>query len=351
MAVLSYKCPNCGGELIFDPASQQFKCEYCITNYTQAEIEALNPDTSSEDKIVEEQDDGTKEEVVLYTCPSCGAEIVTDSTTAATFCYYCHNPVVLSGRISGEFLPDSVIPFVLDKEVATNKFMEFVHKKKFIPTNFFNRNQIEKISGVYFPYWLYDCEMESDISATGTNVRHWRQGDMQYTERKTYRIERSGGIRLKNIYKNALRKSNRKLAEGVFPYDMSAEKEFHMGYLSGFLAEKRDIEKENLEAEVREDAKEYSKDILMDTIDGYSSVVPNSEHHNIISEKWRYTMLPVWTVTYPGKDGKTYFYSMNGQTGSVVGELPVDNKKVYTFGAIMGVITFVITMLGGLLIW
>ena len=62
-------------------------------------------------------------------------------------------------------------------------------------------------------------------------------------------------------------------------------------------------------------------------------------------------MLPVWTVTYPGKDGKTYFYSMNGQTGSVVGELPVDNKKVYTFGAIMGVVTFVITMLGGLLIW
>ena len=351
MAVLSYKCPNCGGELMFDPESQQFKCEYCVSHFTQAELDKLNPDASSEESIVEEQDDGVKEEVVLYTCPSCGAEIVTDSTTAATFCYYCHNPVVLSGRISGEFLPDSVIPFVIDKEVATNKFMEFVQKKKFIPTNFFNKKQIEKISGVYFPYWLYDCKLDSSVSATATTVKTWRQGNVQYTEKKTYRIDRSGDVELKDIYKNALQKNNSKLAEGVFPYDMSGEKNFHMGYLSGFLAEKRDIEKEVLEESVRNEAKRYSKEILMDTVKGYSSVVPKGERHVFQGERWRYTLLPVWTVTYPGKDGKTYFYSMNGQTGSVVGELPVDKKKVFTFGALMGFATFVITMLGGWLIW
>ena len=43
-----------------------------------------------------------KEDALVYICPSCGAEVVTDATTAATFCYYCHNPVVLSGKLSGD---------------------------------------------------------------------------------------------------------------------------------------------------------------------------------------------------------------------------------------------------------
>ncbi len=29
MAVISFKCPNCDGELIFDPSTQKYKCEYC----------------------------------------------------------------------------------------------------------------------------------------------------------------------------------------------------------------------------------------------------------------------------------------------------------------------------------
>ncbi len=42
-----------------------------------------------------------KRTLLVYICPSCGAEVVTDATTAATFCYYCHNPVVLSEKLTG----------------------------------------------------------------------------------------------------------------------------------------------------------------------------------------------------------------------------------------------------------
>ena len=110
MGVITYKCPNCDGGLVFDPSSQKYHCEFCLSNFTQEELEELDqeysqgPDHGREPEYSQDQEHSQNQEhsqAVLYNCPSCGAQIVTDETTAATFCYYCHNPVVLSGRLSG----------------------------------------------------------------------------------------------------------------------------------------------------------------------------------------------------------------------------------------------------------
>lgn len=348
MAVLSYKCPNCGGELIFDPNTQKYKCEYCFTDISQEKLDTLKPAQSSEKKT---ENYDTDSKAVFYQCPSCGAEIVTEETTAATFCYYCHNPVVLSGRVSGEFLPDKIIPFSIDKKKATEKFLEYVHSKKFVPRAFFNKQQIEKISGVYFPYWMVDMDLDGSMQAEARNLRVWRTGDTEYTETKLYRVERAGDIHLEDITKNALKKSNSQLSEGVLPYDVSKVEEFHMGYLSGFLAEKRDIEEKELSVAVRQEADEYGQKILRGTVKGYSSVSVKSCHLNRQKENWDYIMLPVWTVTYKGRDQKTYYYSMNGQNGNVYGELPIDYKKVWGLGGIISAIVLVLGLIGGYLVW
>lgn len=358
MAVVSYKCPHCGGELIFNPTTQKYKCEYCLSDFSQEELEALKPEEGSEEKAVNFEEDTQEEntteketqEAVIYHCPSCGAEIVTDETTAATFCYYCHNPVVLSGRVSGEFLPDKIIPFAIDKKQATEKFLDYVHSKKFVPKAFFNKQQIEKISGVYFPYWMVDMDMEGSMQAEGRNVRVWRSGDTEYTETKVYRVEREGDVHLEDITKNALKKSNAKLAEGVLPYDVSKVQKFHMGFLSGFLAEKRDIERTELNKQVQQEANEYGEKILRGTVKGYSSISVKSCHLNQTQENWDYTMLPVWTVTYKGKNGKMYYYSMNGQDGKVYGELPIDYKKVWILGGIVFVVVLILALIGGYLL-
>ena len=142
MEVITYKCPNCGGDLTFDPASGKYKCEYCLSSFTQEEAEKANPkaaealngeddaagaqeasDAQKESSTEETKGETEQGEAVVYTCPNCGAEIVTDATTAATYCFYCHNPVVLSGRLSGEYMPDFVLPFKISKEQAIEKFL------------------------------------------------------------------------------------------------------------------------------------------------------------------------------------------------------------------------------------
>ena len=161
MALVSYKCPNCGGSVVFDPKKQKFCCEFCMSEFTKEEMEAAalkstetsgtQEESSAADTAQNNNADSTKqkEDALVYICPSCGAEVVTDATTAATFCYYCHNPVVLSGKLSGEFLPDYVIPFAMDKKKATGIFLDWIKKKKYIPDDFFSKDQIEKFSGVY----------------------------------------------------------------------------------------------------------------------------------------------------------------------------------------------------------
>lgn len=356
MAVISFKCPNCDGELIFDPNTQAYKCEYCASLFSQEELDAMNPVGAKEQSEAQQEKvtEGTKEkeeqsgaEAAFYSCPSCGAEVVTEATTAATFCYYCHNPVVLGKRLEGAYHPDCVIPFQIDRNEAQKRFLDYVSSKKFVPKAFFNKNQIESMTGVYFPYWLYDVELEGNMSAEAKSVRTWIAGREQFTETSQYAIEREGVLELKNLPENALKKANAKLAEGVMPYRFSEMKEFNMGYLSGFLAERRDIEQNAVAGKMQSEMRTQAEKMLKDTIKGYNTVQVRGSHFRARGERWSYVLLPVWTVTYKGSNGKIYYYSMNGQTGNVCGELPIDRKKLALVSIITGLIVFAVALLGG----
>lgn len=353
MAVISFKCPNCDGELIFDPATGQYKCEYCTSTFTQEELDNMEREESTEKNLgassgyMGEQGKGNADsDAVMYTCPSCGAEIITDATTAATFCYYCHNPVILGGRLSGEFLPDKIIPFEITKEQAVKKFLEYVGRKKFVPKAFFNKQQIERIAGVYFPYWNYSADLESTMHGEARNVRSWTAGNTRYTETKYYHVGRTGKVSLTNLTENALQKANAELARGVMPYNFEKMQDFNMGFLSGFLAEKRDIEKESLEHQMQTTAKSCAFNMVKDTIQ-YSTVNIEKSQTYFKGEEWKYCLLPVWTITYKGRNGRIYFYSMNGQTGEVCGELPVDNRKLALVSCGVSIAIFLFGMLGG----
>ena len=158
MAVITYKCPNCDGGLIFDPESQKFHCEYCLSYFSEEELQNNAPSSEDETRSSEQTQEApvSPDTTVIYTCPSCGAEVVTDETTAATFCFYCHNPVVLSGKLDGNYRPDQVVPFQIDRDTAVNEFLKWARKKKFVPRNFYSKKQLEKITGVYL-YTDYCC--------------------------------------------------------------------------------------------------------------------------------------------------------------------------------------------------
>lgn len=350
MATISIKCPNCGGGLQFDPASQDYQCEYCLSHFTQEELEKIAPEAKpEEDAKGQGPEDGRgrageeagpagqaqrAENAVIYTCPSCGAEIVTDETTAASFCFYCHNPVILQGRLQGNYHPDYVIPFAIDREKATEIFLNWLKKKRYVPSDFASPEQIEKLTGVYFPYWLYSCKVDGRLEGEGTQLRTWQRGNMQYTETQKYDVSRSGAMDIGHVTRNALKKADRKLAEGVMPYDTKALKPFSMGFLSGFFAEKRDMEQQEFASEVEQEIREFAADSLRNSVGNYTSVNIRRQDTQVKNPRWEYALLPVWTLTYKdSKTGKIYYFACNGQSGKVCGQLPVDPKKLWVLFA------------------
>lgn len=326
MEAVQYKCPACGATLKFDAEKQDFICEYCDSVFKEEDF--FNADEKLDDNIVkvEERESSELENAVLYICPSCGAEIVTDETTAATTCYYCSNPVVLSGKLSGELKPDFIIPFKIDKAEAIKKFKELCGKKKFLPKDFVSTSRLEEIKGVYFPYWYISCETNGSINAKSRHVRSWIVGDMKHTETTIKGHFRQGEMKISNMPEAALKNKDRDLLKYVCPFNSNDFVPFSMSYLSGFFAERRNLEASQIESEVNEKIKRFSSDRLKDSISEANVTVENSLI-NVGTRSWKYNLLPVWVLNYKHKD-KSYIYALNGQTGKVYGELPVSNGKL-----------------------
>ena len=334
MAVVQYKCLNCGGPLKFDPATGKHTCEYCRSVFVSEELKEPESESAADSakataQMKPESTVNAEEAGKVYTCPSCGATIMTDDTTAATFCYYCHNPVVLSGRLEGSLRPDFVVPFRIDRKKALSIFESWIQKKKYVPDAFYSKEQIEKFTGVYFPYLLYSCNLDGKIEADVTKTEIRTEGDFEVTDRGLYHIVRDGNMEIRYVLRNALKKANSVLAECVQPFELDAEnlKPFQMSYLSGFFAEKRDIEKEELTDSMRQEVREHAVSSLQDSVSEYDDVRITDDHIRLVNEKWHYALFPVWTMTYK-HGGKLYYFSVNGQTGKTVGELPVDNGKL-----------------------
>jgi len=358
MAVVTYKCPNCDAELTYRPKTADFGCDYCSAKYTEAQIlEIAKTQGIGNDQSSEVQDatstSGAENEfanhAVVYNCPSCGAEVITDDTTAASFCFYCHNPVILGGRLSGELAPDSIIPFAIDKENVKERLLEWCRKKKFIQKDFMSDMQLEKLSGVYFPFWLVDAKADVHLSAEGRTLRVWIVGDIEYTETTTYALERGGSADFTDITLRGLNRDDVRLLEGLYPYNLSALKPFNMGFLSGFLAEKRNLEKSALQPEANRIIKEGASALINDTVGGYGAVTTKSLNATSVSEKWRYALLPAWMLTYRYKE-KLYYFAMNGQTGQIAGRVPASPKKLWLlFGGVAAGVFLIALLIGGLM--
>lgn len=349
-SVVTFKCPSCGAYLEFEPGTQQLSCPYCLQSFTEEELRNLQEERSAQSEAKTQPPAGDGGHLRSYHCQNCGAEIVTSDTTAASRCYYCHSPVVLSDRLSGDFRPDGVLPFQISREEALKRFEGFLCKKRFVDRRFFSRDQIEDFSGVYYPFWLGDVTASADFDGEGTRISVLSGPREVVTTTRHFRVRRSGQLTFRDMVRKALTACDRQLSDGIHPYSTEEIKPFDMSYLSGFLAEKRDIAQEGVEKEMLEEARGYIPEMMkeggkFDTLSGRTDITD-------IRAKMRYVLLPAWVLTYRSeKPGKVYYYLMNGQTGAVCGKLPIDWKRLGLTAGLIGAAVAGLLCAGGAFLW
>lgn len=360
----SYKCPACGAPIGFSPEQQVFACEYCHSSFTEEQIiahfqeqDAKAEQDAENKKIIEEKKEaeaaGTavEEHFNGYHCDSCGATVVTDESTTATFCYYCHNPVVISERLAGEFKPDQLIPFAVSKEQATQAFLKWVGSKRYVPKDFTKPSHLEKMTGIYIPYWFADADSRFDYVGESKSVRSWTSGSIRYTETKKYEHVRSGSMFLDDTSVSAYKKVDPDLLNTISRYPLDQMRPFAMPYLSGFFADKYEVGAEESKPEIAKQAYKYTLDKIQESFQGVPERVDaKGENINITLHEPLYTLLPTWMLTYNFM-GKIYTFAMNGQTAEIVGELPVHRSSIWRDGLIISFIVLVLLLLGGYFLW
>lgn len=340
--VTNYQCPACTGPLHFVGESGQLECEYCNSAFEITEIEALYEkkdaaadkafqeaqakavdwDTCQSSESWELDETGMK----AYNCPSCGAELICDATTAATACPYCGNPTIVPGQLSGIQKPDYVLPFRLDKKAATEALKAYCKGKVLLPKVFAQSNHIEEIKGVYVPFWLFDASVDASADYHATRSRSYRRGDYLITDTHHYAVYRRGTVGFSRVPVDASTKMADDYMDSVEPFDYSHLKEFSTAYLPGFFADKYDVSAETAASRATVRCEQSALNCLRNTVMGYETVIARTNVTHIHPGKVEYALLPVWLLTTKW-DGKTYLFAINGQTGKIVGDLPIDKKK------------------------
>ena len=272
-------------------------------------------------------DDSDVENMRAYNCSSCGAQLMVDQVTAVTSCPYCGNNAVLPGQLSDVLKPDYVIPFKLGKEDAVAALKKYYEGKRFLPDTFTSENHLEEIQGVYVPFWLYSGTADSDVTFNGEIVTSWSDSEYMYTQTDYYKLQRAGTMDFTRIPVDGSTRMPDTHMDAIEPFDYSELVDFSVAYLPGYVTDRYDRDVVECDPRARTRVEATCTSTLEDTVQGYTGVSVESAS---IDTKWgnvSYALLPVWML-HTKWDGKDYLFAMNGQTGKLIGDLPIDNGKV-----------------------
>ncbi len=374
--VTNYQCPACTGPLHYSAKSGKLACDYCDSSFDVAEIEALYARKEAEAAAAKHAADAKAEAAQaakaeaaeaaaasggwdtsdlsrdwgaeadglrVYSCPSCGAELICDQSTAATACPYCGNPAIVPGQFSGALRPDYILPFRLSKDDAVQALRAHYKGKPFLPRSFTSANHIEQIQGVYVPFWLFDGGAEGAASYRASNTNVYETGDYEITETRHYHVVRAGSLAFEKIPVDASSKMPDDHMDSIEPFDYAQLRPFSTAYLPGYLADKYDVTIDDSRDRADTRCRETLAQALRDTVTGYGACVTEREDIALRRGKVHYALLPVWMLSTKW-NGQDFLFAMNGQTGKLVGDLPTDRGRFWgMFAAIAAPLTVALT--------
>ena len=249
----------------------------------------------------------------------------------------------MMGQLSGALKPDYVIPFKLDKKAAKDALTKFYSGKRLLPKVFKDENHIDEIKGVYVPFWLFDADADADIRYRATRVRTWSDSNYDYTETSFFSVLRGGSLGFAQVPVDGSSKMADDLMESIEPFSFAEAVDFQTAYLAGYLADKYDVTAEESVDRANARIRKSTEDAFAATVQGYTSVTPEGGSVRLHNGKAKYALYPVWLLNTTWKD-KKYTFAMNGQTGKMVGDLPVDKAayRRWLFGltGIIGAVAF-----------
>lgn len=357
--VKTFPCAGCGAKLSFAPGTRELKCEYCGTANAiagnDARVEELDFDTYL--KALEGKME--VEEVEEVRCDKCGAEQSMAGHLFAGHCTFCGAAIVSKSYASRRIRPKSLVPFQVNRERAADAFRRWVRGLWLAPGDLKKYAQSDAgLTGVYLPYWTYDCSTASDYAG--------ERGDDYYTT-ETYTTRNSAGEsvtqtrRVKHtrwspvsghvdkFHDDVLVMASKSLpaniTDSVMRFNLKGLVPYQPEFVSGFQAEAYQVTLREGFPIAKQSIDEAVRSLVRRDIGGDQQRI-HSVSTRYSEVKFKHVLLPAWISAYRYRD-KVYRFLINGQTGEVSGESPKSWWKIAFLVLGILVVLFIVLLAGG----
>jgi hypothetical protein len=319
--------------MVFAPMEQKLQCPYCktVVEIENEETEVKEYNLSEAEELATHNWGGDK---VVFRCSNCGGATVMDSSVQAQFCSFCGSSHVLKTEEDIGIRPETIVPFTIDSSMGKKKFKDWIKKKFFAPKEVKENHTLDRLRGVYIPFFTYDSDSSTAYTA--------KRGVYYYTTHtsmvngkpvtKTVRHTRWTTVRgiYSNYYDDVLVNLSKNIDEGLLKkmggFDLRKLLPYKSEYMSGFIAEKYSISLNDGWHKAKIDIDSQIDMGIRNQVGGdeFRLVNKSTSYGDI---KFKHILLPLWISAYKYKD-KTYRFLINGQTGRVSGEYPKSPLKI-----------------------
>ncbi len=337
----TYKCPECGAPMRYDPETSSLYCDYC-----QRVINLSNAKSGDEIDFFSicEDDSSWQNETQVIKCESCGSENIISKKEMSSTCPFCGSRQVVSFDAIAGLKPNRVIPFKLTLEDAKKRYYRIIKKKMFAPRKLKKEYLDLVINGVYIPCWTYDSFTVSHYNGRLGKRYTYTVGSGKnrrtVTKIRWFNIAGTKVLDFDDIVINSGKSVTQKELNSISPYSTNDSIDFEEGYLAGFQAEHYSVNVKNgfknaksvMEPQIRtEILRNYNYDVV-----GHLNV--NTYYDKVT---YKYVLLPVWfgLLNY---HNKKYRFLVNAETGKITAKYPKSAIKILIF--IFGIL-FVIGLL------
>ncbi len=361
------KCPNCGSNLTLNADTQKLECQSCGASFDPSqldvkvgELEGGNTGYSAQTTTFAEpvpmpgeeqgeeqaQADNGMPEQTEFVCNACGAKLITDSHTSATFCTFCGSPALVGKRLTEKFQPQYMIPFKYSRQSAEEAFIKWAGKGKWTPFGFVSKKNVAKMTGLYVPFWLFNIDATVDAEGTGDKISY--SGNDQITE--TFDFTRHGKLEWRNVPLDGETRVDDALMEAIEPFEFDALIPYDYRYLPGFYADRYDQSPQDLAERATKRGMDGIDKALKGSLKStYDKFRIKKNLSKIDKMEANYALLPVWFMSYKYRN-KFYYFAMNGQTGEVAGTVPVSPvKKMMFFFILLGILAVITRFILGII--
>jgi len=289
-----------------------------------------------------------------FECQSCGAMVACEPGRGSYACAFCGSTVVAEVELA-RLVPEFVLPFRISREEAEAALDGWFGGGFFTPRDVRTAGRIEKLQGVYLPFWTFSMKAESTWEAD-IGEYWWETVSSTYTDSQGKRSTRTrrkrhtewhpltGGHHC--YYHHHLVSGSTGLpqaeAEEVYPFELTELRRYRPQYLAGWVAETFSVTREAALAECQRQFREtegerIAKFLPGDTSSGLEWTTTFSEVSDDL------LLLPFWIAAFDYR-GKPYRFVLNGQTGITTGMLPISWWKVLATALLVGTLLVLLSV-------